>query len=137
VAPPPRPDPSSPLPPLVPRIVPAPVASAPAASTAPPVAATRPALPVAPEQPAAAGRTATQAARERAGRGEETPLPFDAALGTILYGPDRRLAIVDGRIVQEGDEVKGARVVEITPTAVMLRDGQGRLRRITTGTSRR
>jgi hypothetical protein len=34
----------------------------------------------------------------------EIPLPFEAALGTILYGPERRLAIIDGRIVQIGDQ---------------------------------
>ena len=63
----------------------------------------------------------------------EIPLPFDAALGTILYGPERRLAIIDGRIVQIGDEVNGARVVDITSTAVLLRDGQGRLRQLGAG----
>jgi hypothetical protein len=57
-------------------------------------------------------------------------LPFDAELATILYGPDRKLAMVDGRIVGVGDVVRGARVVEITPNAVMLRDPQGRLRRL-------
>ena len=60
-------------------------------------------------------------------------MPFDAALGTILYGPERKLAIVDGRIVQVGDEVSGARVVDITATPVLLRDGQGRLRQLTLG----
>ena len=64
---------------------------------------------------------------------EETALPFDAALETILYGSDRKLAIVDGRIVQVGDDVKDARVVEITPTALLLRDAQGRLRRLSVG----
>jgi len=57
-------------------------------------------------------------------------LPFDAVLATILYGPDRKLAIVDGRIVGIGDAVRGARVVDITPNTVMLRDAQGRLRRL-------
>jgi len=51
-------------------------------------------------------------------------------LGTILYSPDRRLAIIDGRIVGPGDDVRGARVVDITPDAVLLRDAQGRLRRL-------
>ncbi len=60
----------------------------------------------------------------------EDALPFDAVLGTILYSPDRMLAIVDGRIVGPADEVRGARVVDITPSAVMLRDAQGRLRRL-------
>ena len=58
-------------------------------------------------------------------------------LGTILYAPERKLAIVDGRIVQAGDDVNGARVVDITPTAVMLRDAQGRLRRLGLGASAR
>jgi len=60
-------------------------------------------------------------------------LPFDAVLGTILYSPGRRLAIVDGGIVAPGDEVRGARILEITPDAVLLRDGQGRLRRLELG----
>jgi hypothetical protein len=60
----------------------------------------------------------------------EIPLAFDASLGTILYSPDRKLAIIDGRIVGVGDEVRGARVTEIMPNAVLLRDAQGRLRRL-------
>jgi hypothetical protein len=67
----------------------------------------------------------------------DVPLGFDAALGTILYSPDRKLAIVDGRIVGVGDEIRGARIVDITPTAVMLRDAQGRLRRLALGASGR
>ncbi len=66
----------------------------------------------------------------------ETALPFEASLGTILFGPDRALAIVDGRIVGIGDEVRGARVLEITSNAVMLRDPQGKLRRLSLSTSR-
>lgn len=58
-------------------------------------------------------------------------VPFDAVLGTILYSSDRKLAIIDGRIVGVGEEVKGARVLDITPTVVTLRDGQGRLRTLT------
>jgi hypothetical protein len=61
---------------------------------------------------------------------DETAIAFDASLGTILYSPDRKLAIVDGRIVGVGDEVRGARVTEITSNAVILRDAQGRLRRL-------
>ena len=63
----------------------------------------------------------------------EAALPFDAVLGTILFSADRRLAIVDNRIVGVGDEVRGARVTEITATSVMLRDAQGRLRRLALG----
>jgi hypothetical protein len=67
----------------------------------------------------------------------EVASPFDAVLGTILYSPDRKLAIVDGRIVGPGDEVRGARIVDITPTAVLLRDGQGRLRQLGLGSGAR
>jgi hypothetical protein len=59
------------------------------------------------------------------------PAPFDADLDSILYASDRRLALVDGRIVEAGDVVRGATVVEITTTAVMLRDDRGQLRRLT------
>jgi hypothetical protein len=86
-------------------------------------------------QPTAANQLQPVAARRTATREPETPLPFDAALGTILYAPERKLAIIDGRIVQPGDDVRGARVVDITPTSVLLRDGQGRLRRLTVGLS--
>jgi hypothetical protein len=61
----------------------------------------------------------------------ENLLGFDAVLGTILYSPDRKLAIIDGRIVAPGDEIRGARIVDISATTVLLRDGQGRLRRLT------
>jgi hypothetical protein len=71
----------------------------------------------------------------RAGRQPPAPLPLDAMLGTILYSPDRKLAIVDGRIVGIGDEVKGALIVDITPDTVFLRDAQGRSRSLTLGGS--
>lgn len=63
----------------------------------------------------------------------EQILPFDASLATILYSADRKYAIVDGRIVGVGDLVRGARIVDITQTAVILRDEQGRLRRLAAG----
>jgi hypothetical protein len=72
-------------------------------------------------------------------RSTPTPpvLPFDAVLGTILYGADRKLAIVDGTIVEEGDMLRGATIVEITSSAVTLRDAQGRMRRLTLGSVNR
>ena len=72
-------------------------------------------------------------ARARPAPPAEIAQPFDAALGTILYSPDRKLAIIDNRIVAVGDDVRGARIVEITAAAVMLRDAQGRLRQLTLG----
>jgi hypothetical protein len=72
-------------------------------------------------------------ARKTPAPSPEVALPFDAVLGTILYSPDRKLAIIDNRIVGVGDEVRGARVTEITAGAVLLRDAQGKLRRLTLG----
>jgi hypothetical protein len=76
------------------------------------------------------GPRAPVTARARPAPPQPAPLPFDAVLGTILYSPDRKLAIIDGLIVGPGDIVRGARVIDITPNAVMLRDSQGRLRRL-------
>jgi hypothetical protein len=58
-------------------------------------------------------------------------------LATILYAPDRKLAIIDGKIVGLGDDVRGARVVDITPNSVLLRDAQGRMRILAIGPSAR
>jgi hypothetical protein len=61
------------------------------------------------------------------------PLPFDAAISSILFSADRQLAIIDGRVVGRGDAVRDATVVEISAGVVLLRDSQGRLRRLSTG----
>ena len=74
----------------------------------------------------------TRSTAARADR-PEAILPFDASLETILYSSDRKFAIVDGRIVGVGDIVRGARIVEISPTSVTLRDSDGRLRRLALG----
>jgi hypothetical protein len=87
------------------------------------------------EPPVAAARTPAAAPRPRPV--DDAPLSFDGSLGTILYGADRKLAIVDGRIVQVGDDIRGARVVDITPDAVLFRDVQGRLRKLSLQDSRR
>jgi hypothetical protein len=52
-------------------------------------------------------------------------MPFDAAPGTILYSAERKLAIVDGRIVGIGDDVVERGWVDITQAMVLLRDAQG------------
>jgi hypothetical protein len=130
VIPPPLPLPAS----AVPHAIVAPVPRAPivtaatvTAAPAPPAAATRRPERAAPQLPSAPAPPS---------RAVETALPFEASLGTILFGPDRALAIVDGRIVGIGDEVRDARVLEITSNAVMLRDAQGKLRRLSLSTSR-
>jgi hypothetical protein len=68
---------------------------------------------------------------------ELPPLSFEATLGTILYAPERKVAIIDGRVVQVGDDVRGARIVEITQRTVLLRDAQGRLRQLSLGATAR
>jgi hypothetical protein len=46
------------------------------------------------------------------------------------------LAIVDGRIVEVGDEIRGARIVDITPGAVLLRDASGATRTLSLAAGR-
>ncbi len=101
-----------------------------AVATAPPPMIDRPSAVVARPVRMAVGLAPLRA---RTAPPPEVVLAFDAVLGTILYSPDRKLAIVDNRIVGVGDEVRGARVIEITPATVMLRDTQGRLRRLALG----
>lgn len=84
--------------------------------------------------PARAQKTSKVASATEKPAAPEPALPFDATLETILFGRDRSLAIVNGRIVQVGDAVNGAHIEEITPGAVTLRDSQGRLRRLSLGT---
>jgi hypothetical protein len=50
------------------------------------------------------------------------PLP---SVTSILFGPERRFAILDGSIVGEGDAVGNRRVVRIEREAVVLRDTAG------------
>ena len=132
--------------PVVAAVPPPPVQERPALRTTPPVrpqtaAASRPpssatvrgevAAPREPPRPALRTSTAPRPVPSTPAPKPEPVLPFDADLGTILYSSDRKLAIVDGRIVGIGDVVRGARIVEITPTAVMLRDPRGALRQLT------
>ena len=120
---------SPPAPVTTPPVVapPAPVTRAPVLVTPPPLVERAPAIVTPPV------RTEPSPARVKPAPPPEVALPFDAALGTILYSSDRKLAIIDNRIVGVGDEVRGARVIEITASAVMLRDEKGRLRRLALG----
>ena len=59
------------------------------------------------------------------GRGRvplQEPLP---SVNSILVSPDRRLAVVDGAIVREGDAVGRRVLVRIEPRAVVLREPSG------------
>lgn len=129
--------PVAPPPPVVvnqpPVVTPPPtVVNKPPVVTRPPAVGAKPAVVVTPSV-----GTEPASARARPAAPPESALPFDAVLGTILYSPDRKFAIIDNRIVGIGDEVRDARVVEITSGAVLLRDAQGRLRRLTLATGGR
>jgi hypothetical protein len=130
---------AAPPPPPVPRVPPqpaTPVAAPPSPSpraAPPPPARTAPAVPernaIAPQAPVRVSPPVAVPARPRVEpQPTPPPVPFDASLQTILYSPDRKLAIIDGRIVTIGDDVRGARIVDITETGVLLRDAEGRLR---------
>jgi hypothetical protein len=131
------------MPPPVPPSVPSVAAPSPTARAAapPPIVLTpvpEPVRPIPPREPAATSPPVVSTTRPaRRPPEQEVPLPFEATLGTILYGADRKLAIIDGRIVQVGDDVRGARVVEITQNAVFFRDREGHLRRLSLEDPRR
>jgi hypothetical protein len=121
--------PAVPLRPVQPPTPPAPPAVRPAAPLAGPVETALQASQAEPS-PKPAERTPAVAARQA---NVSPPIPFDATLGTILYSAERKLAIVNGRIVGIGDDVNGARIVDITATTVLLRDARNRMRILTLG----
>ncbi|MCO6412956.1 MAG: hypothetical protein J5I92_09445 [Thiogranum sp.] len=49
------------------------------------------------------------------------------SLQSILTGPDRRIAVINGTRVREGDRIGTARVVQIEDSRVLLRTGEGTL----------
>ncbi len=58
------------------------------------------------------------------------PPSVDPIVGSILIAPDRRGAIVNGRVVRIGDQVGTAVIVEIHRDAVVFRLPTGELRRV-------
>jgi hypothetical protein len=49
----------------------------------------------------------------------------DLVLASILHSPQRRLAIVNGRIVRAGDRIGGVTIREIEPRAVVIETAGG------------
>lgn len=49
----------------------------------------------------------------------------DFHLAAILYSPLRRRAIIDGRILGEGDSIDSKRIVQILKESVILKDEEG------------
>ena len=118
-------------PPQIAQIPPAIAVPPPAIRSEPPVIRHEPVV-VRPGQVARAA--AANGGRPRV---EEEALPFEAMLTGILFSPDRQLAIIDGRVVGRGDDVRGAIVVDVSATAVLVRDSHGRLRRLSSSGSGR
>jgi hypothetical protein len=60
------------------------------------------------------------------------PAPFDGGLSetvdvsSILYSPERKLAIINGRIARVGDRVGTSTVFDIQPRAVVMESADGR-----------
>lgn len=54
----------------------------------------------------------------------------DLTLASILHSADRRLAVVNGRIVRAGDRVGSSTIVEIQPQAVVVESSRGARRLI-------
>ena len=107
-------------------IQPPPIMHEPVVGQAPLVENARPVAP-----PASVAREVVAAPRPP----EPPPVEHvDLDVGSILFGPERKLAMIDGRIVEAGDQVRGSlQVIDVSPTSVTLRDGVGRLRRLSLG----
>lgn len=59
---------------------------------------------------------------------ETAPAPqAEWVLSSTLVARERRLAVINGQLVKEGDTLDGAQVVGITPLAVQLKTAQGAL----------
>ena len=61
------------------------------------------------------------AIRDRAGSGQKVaPAGSGWVLNSTLIAPQRRVAVINGRLVSEGDMVNGARVIEIRKLEVLI-----------------
>jgi hypothetical protein len=49
----------------------------------------------------------------------------DMVVASILHSPQRRLAVVNGRIVGAGDRVGGSTILEIQPRAIIVESSRG------------
>ncbi len=61
------------------------------------------------------------------------PVGPDPVVTSILYASDRRVAMVDHRMVHVGDTVSGGVVVAIEPKAIVIRTPSGAERRVEMG----
>jgi hypothetical protein len=55
----------------------------------------------------------------------EPDVDADVALATILHSAERRLAVVNGRIVRAGDRIGSSTIVDIQPRAIVVESPRG------------
>jgi hypothetical protein len=79
--------------------------------------------------PFLAGGESRRAAGQAAGGGPAPAAP-DPVIMSILYAPDRRLAVIDRRTVRIGDSIAAGVIADIQPNAVVIRSPSGVLRRV-------
>jgi len=103
----------------------------------PAVGLARPSPEPLPGPPVPAREPAGESAGSAGPQARSAPVAPPEARGTvrlsvrsILVGDDRRLALVDGRIVGPGDRVGGAVVMDIGPRTVDVREAGGGRRRL-------
>ena len=71
-----------------------------------------------------------QPRRPRVASASAEPAVEDPVVDSILYGPDRRLALIGHRVVRVGDRVDTGVIEAIEPKAVLVRRPSGELRRV-------
>ena len=96
-----------------------------AARTSTPVPVPAPTAGSSDAEPAIVPLVPRAAANRAAQNAPTSPVPLPS-IASILYGPHRRLAIVNGAIVGEGDAVGDRRIVRIDRDSVVLREPSGR-----------
>lgn len=58
------------------------------------------------------------------------PSDPDPVVRSILFSPDRKLAVIQGRIYKVGDKVGSSEIVDIERAAVVIRTAAGETRRV-------
>jgi MSHA biogenesis protein MshK len=65
----------------------------------------------------------TAAFRSGSGTGGTTAVPAKWTLASTLIAPDRRVAVINGKVVQVGQKIDGAELVAIEAGSVLLSRG--------------
>jgi hypothetical protein len=54
----------------------------------------------------------------------------EIVVSSILYSPNRQLALIDGRIARAGDRIGSSRIVDIGPNAIVVESADGKRRTV-------